>query len=135
LNFLWRLIVNSKNPDGGSATAMPHIQFSVLQEPDHRLPYRRSRGYLPHYEADQAPQMVTMRLHDSLPKSVLDRLVEELEMVDPLRREVERRSRIEEFLDNGIGSCWLSNASIGSVTELALLHFDNQRYTLHAWVI
>jgi len=111
--------------------------MTLLENQDNLvLPERwRSRGYLPHYEAEQQPQMITFRLHDSLPNIALVKLAEELKPVAPAKRESERCRRIEQFLDHGIGGCSLSNESIAQVTEQNLLYFDRKRYTLHAWVI
>ena len=98
-------------------------------------PFCRSRGYLPHHEGAERAQMITYRLHDSLPKAVLLRLSEELENVASAKKESERRRRIEEFLDLGAGSCVLSNKSIAETVVQNLLNFDRKRYILHAWVI
>ena len=48
---------------------------------------------------------------------------------------MKRRIRIEEALDRGRGSAILSNPDIGEIVETALLHFDAQRYRLHAWCV
>ncbi|MCI0556748.1 MAG: transposase [Anaerolineae bacterium] len=107
----------------------------VLERGNKTIPSWRSRGYLPHYETPQEPQMLTFRLHDSLPSTVLSRFAEELKHLGPSKIDVERRRRIEAFLDKGAGSCLLSNAAVAHMTEQALEYFDRQRYTLHAWVI
>lgn len=72
-------------------------------------PIWRSRGYLPHYEEAEQVQMITYRLHDSLPKIALQKLSEEIEKVSLAKREVERRRSVEEYLDKGVGSCFLLN--------------------------
>ncbi len=37
-----------------------------------------SRGYLPHFDASEKPQMSTFRVFDSVPQQVLDRWKQEL---------------------------------------------------------
>src|SRR5207302_7550116 len=63
-----------------------------------------SRGYLPHFDTAEATQHVTFHLADSLPKDLLDRMEAELRALPEKRREVERRKRIEAWIDAGHGS-------------------------------
>jgi REP element-mobilizing transposase RayT len=51
------------------------------------------------------------------------------------RASVERRQRIEHYLDSGAGRCWLSQPEIAETAENALLFFEGQRYGLEAWVV
>jgi REP element-mobilizing transposase RayT len=39
------------------------------------------------------------------------------------------------MLDEGLGAAWLRNPAVAEIVLNALLFFNNQRYTLHAWVI
>ena len=94
-----------------------------------------SRGYLPHFDGGSLPQMVTFRLADSLPKEVLERWQNELATLPAARASLERRQRIERYLDSGAGQCWLWRPEIAATVENALLHFDGQRHRLHAWVV
>jgi hypothetical protein len=94
-----------------------------------------SRGYVPHWEAGEVPQSITFRMADSLPKAVLDQWRLELNQLPDGAREQERRKRIEAALDSGHGSGALAKPPIGVLVENALLHFDAQRYRLHAWAI
>ena len=94
-----------------------------------------SRGYLPHYEGGEIPQSITFRLHDSLPQALLHQWRGELERLPDDKRQTERRKRIDAALDAGYGECWLRDPRIGQLVEDALLHFDGQRYRLHAWVV
>ncbi len=43
--------------------------------------------------------------------------------------------RIEEWLDQGYGSCLLGHPQTGSIAEQALIHFDLTRYALDTYVI
>lgn len=94
-----------------------------------------SRGYLPHRDAKGLLQAVTFRLADSLPKEKLERLEEELTELRETLRGAERRQRIEQWLDAGMGCCALRHPEMASQMRDALRHFDGQRYRLIAWCI
>lgn len=119
------------------------------------------RGYLPHYDAPGVTQFVTLRLADSLPASrrgewehllrienaagapACSRLVGSNHTQSrsqtgapvgaPTGRE--RRRKLEEYLDRGLGECWLRQPAIATLAEGALRFFDGQRYGLAAWVV
>ena len=94
-----------------------------------------SRGYLPHFDGGDIVQVVTFRLADSLPKHMLDRWAIELAHLEKKNIELERRRRIEAYLDTGIGTAWLRNRDVASMVQDSLLFFDGLRYRLPAWVI
>jgi putative DNA methylase len=93
------------------------------------------RGYLPHFDPGQAPQLITFRLVDSFPTSVLQEWESEFATMVPEKVDSERRRRIEEYLDHGHGSAWLSQPEIGEIVAQSVLHFAVQRYQLHAWCV
>jgi REP element-mobilizing transposase RayT len=80
-------------------------------------------------------QTVTFRLADSLPREKLDRLEEELKILPESLRGAERRKRIEEWLDSGLGCCALRDPELATQMRNALRHFDGKRYRLLAWCI
>jgi REP element-mobilizing transposase RayT len=91
----------------------------------------RSRGYLPHFDQPGLIQGVTFHLWDSIPEYVLRDLVNDPELAaNPLKRE-----RIEAYLNAGLGCCYLKNPQVAAIVENAILHFDNKRYRLYAWVV
>ena len=90
-----------------------------------------SRGYLPHFDAANIVQTLTLRLGDSLPAAKLD----EWKAAQKLESDVAILTRIESYLDGGCGQCFLRDPRIASIVESALLHFDGTRYNLIAWVI
>jgi len=47
----------------------------------------------------------------------------------------ERRRKLEEYLDRGVGECWLQDPRIAKLCEDALLFFHEQRYELLAWCV
>ena len=94
-----------------------------------------SRGYLPHFDSNDRIQHVTFHLVDSLPKETVERLVAEIQQVDPDRRDIEMRSGLEALVDAGHGVCWLRRADCARIVQDALLHFDGERYRMIAWVV
>jgi REP element-mobilizing transposase RayT len=119
------------------------VRDSVLR---HQVTVRRG-AYLPHWTHSGASYAVCFRLADSLPQSVVTKwqrergalLAEAGDRVpspgvqDCLRELFSER--VERFLDNGYGACWLRQPAIASLVADALRHFDNQHYTLHAWCV
>lgn len=66
-----------------------------------------SRGYLPHFDAANRIQHVTFHLADSLPKTALDRMAEEVTALPPNQCAVEQHHRVQAWLDAGHGCCLL----------------------------
>ena len=94
-----------------------------------------SRGYLPHRDRKGLVQAVTFRLADSLPQEKLAQLEEELKCLPEDRRSAERRVRIEQWLDSGMGCCALGHPAVARTVQESLLHFDGERYRLLAWCV
>jgi len=94
-----------------------------------------SRGYLPHLNAGQVPQMLTFRVAGSVPAGLLERLRQELRREAEVERERLLRLSIERHLDAGNGPLWLARTEIAAVIENAMLHFDGRRYSLLSWCI
>ena len=101
-----------------------------------------SRGYFPHFDGQGLTQHVCFHLCDSLPHRLLSQLRAELNASvapgaasDCADQNHEWRKRIHEFLDSGYGSCALRDEKLAKVIENSLLHFDGDRYALHAWCV
>jgi REP element-mobilizing transposase RayT len=94
-----------------------------------------SRGYLPHFDGGEIPQTVTFCLFDSLPRRLLEQWRIELSHLLEKEAQLERRKRIEVYLDRGEGSAFMNNPSIANEVQSALLFFDGSRYRLQAWVV
>jgi REP element-mobilizing transposase RayT len=92
-----------------------------------------SRGYLPHFDGGQTIQFLTYRLADSMPQNILEKWRVELENNEIT--DADFRRRIEIYLDQGYGNCWLKRPDIAEIVEENLLHFDDVKYKLYAWVI
>ena len=102
--------------------------------PTQHEPYWHKRR-LPHFEGGGIPQGVTFRLADSLPRNKLAILNEQLAHLDEAKADSERTRQLNQMLDEGHGAAWLSNSDVAEIVQNALLFFNDQRYTLHAWVI
>jgi len=89
------------------------------------------RGYLPHCDFPGLVQFVTFRLADSMPASRRGEW-EHLLAIENLR---EKRTKLEEYLDCGVGECWLRDLRIAKLAEDALLFFHNERCELLAWCV
>lgn len=89
------------------------------------------RGYLPHRDSPGLRQLVTFRLADAMPASRRS----EWEAFAHLEDSREGRKKLEEYLDAGMGECWLRDSRIADVAEGALRFFDKERYQLLAWVV
>jgi REP element-mobilizing transposase RayT len=109
-------------------------------------PIEFHRGNLPHWRQEGVTYFVTFRLADSLPQEKLDQWREEREIWlkhNPLplspKDEAEYHERfsgrLEQWLDQGSGSCVLALPECRAIVENALRHFDGQRYTLGESVV
>ncbi|MDX8409561.1 MAG: transposase [Mariprofundales bacterium] len=90
---------------------------------------------MPHWEAGEIPQSITFRLHDSLPRELLDHWRSKLQTQATSSQQIERRKQMEAALDDGHGQCHLRQPAIADMVEHTLRHFDGARYRLHAWCI
>jgi REP element-mobilizing transposase RayT len=93
------------------------------------------RGYLPHFDGGEIPQFITFRLGDSLPQTVLEGWRIELEKEAGFDIEVALRRRIEAYLDQGYGKCYLKDERVAAMIQDSLLFHDGKRYRLSAWVV
>lgn len=89
------------------------------------------RGYLPHYDAPGTMQLVTFRLDDALPASRRSEWAALMNLEDNR----ERRRKLEAYVDQGRGECWLRQRCLAQLTESALRFFAGERYRLAAWVV
>ena len=90
-----------------------------------------ARGQLPHCDFPGLVQFVTFRLADSMPASRRGEW-EHLLAIENIR---EKRAKLEEYLDRGIGECHLRDPRIAKIAEDAALHFHDKRYELLAWCV
>jgi REP element-mobilizing transposase RayT len=113
---------------------------------DPAMPVRVYQRHLPHWRQPGATYFVTFRLGDSLPKVKLDELAafkSEWERRHPpplsndeledLWRETFRR--VDRWLDQGYGNCWLRRTDAAAIVTQSLHHFDDERYELGCYVV
>ena len=104
------------------------------------------RNRLPHWQNGNRFVFVTWRLRDSLPQAKLEQWREERNSwlkrhPHPWDARTARRfglqfsQRIEDWLDQGIGSCLLKDPALAQVVGDSLQHFDGLRYELASFVV
>ena len=94
-----------------------------------------SRGYLPHFDGGELSQFITFRLHDALPQSAILRWRDELKSEQPGFAESMMRRRVEAYLDQGHGTCYLKDPRVAAIVQDALLFHDGTKYRLAAWTV
>lgn len=94
-----------------------------------------SRGYLPHFDGGELAQFVTFHLGDSLPQKVLERWKRLLSHLEDEESKKVLQQRIEKYLDQGYGNCYLKDERVAESVQNSLLYFDSERYRLYSWVI
>lgn len=87
------------------------------------------RGYLPHFDQPGRVQHVVFRLHESLPRAVMEGLKR------PVFTSEARRLEVDAVLDRGLGPRWLADDRVARIVVDALLFFDGERYRLLAWCV
>ncbi|HCR29004.1 MAG TPA: hypothetical protein DIV79_03190 [Opitutae bacterium] len=101
---------------------------------------------LPHWSQEGVTYFVTFRLADSIPYGKLRELMRErktfLEHCPlPHNSDLSVRfhglfsDKIDRWMDNGIGKCWLKNSRFSEIVANALNRFNSDRYELGEWVI
>ena len=101
---------------------------------------------LPHWRQEGATYFVTFRLGDSLPESKLRELrgyrdawrrqhprPRSNKLLEEFSRDV--FTRVERWIDQGMGSCALKEQSAAGFMTGAMHHFDGERYQLGAYVV
>jgi len=108
-----------------------------------------SRGALPHLKREGATYFVTFRLAGCLPREVLLRLKREREAIieraqaanRPLTWQEQKElfdwysEKVDAYLDQGHGDCWLRRPDVAELVAGALRCFAGERYTLRDWVV
>ncbi len=118
----------------------PHSFFNPHSEID------VTQNHLPHWQQGKVWVFVTWRLGDAMPKAKLDQWKAERETwmthhPEPWdeKTEAEYHERfshqIDEWLDQGSGSCLLKDPANASVVADALRHFNGDRYELASFVV
>ena len=122
-------------PSVPQASRLP--AFNPLQSID-----QSKRKNLPHWTQPGSTYFVTFRLADSIAQPHLNeykKLREKwLTHNDPSEKTPPEKlfsEKVNEWLDQGAGSCILRNPEISKIVADTLLHFDGERYLLDEWVV
>jgi REP element-mobilizing transposase RayT len=110
--------------------------FSAYQQspPEkHKGWYRPNR--IPHFDTAGIHQLITYRQTDSLPASKRTLLDQELKCVNPAKHDIERRKKIENWLDAGYGSCILRNPQCAKIIVDSWKHGHGKQFNLLAWTV
>ncbi len=108
--------------------------------------HQTRRKNLPHWTQDGCTYFVTFRLADSIPQSrikeyeALRQKWEEHHQPPYSKKEQERfnelfSDRVNEWLDDGAGSCCFRDPVLSKIVADTLTHFEGERYLLDAWVV
>jgi REP element-mobilizing transposase RayT len=109
----------------------------------------RSRGRLPHWEADGATYFVTFRLFDSLPKLAVWRIEFERDNIIRTAAAAQRKlsktelrrlqnlfaRKLQRVLDSGAGACFLANQRVAAIMADTIRKFHGVRYECFAWCV
>jgi type I restriction enzyme R subunit len=118
----------------------PHSFFNPNAEID------VTQNHLPHWQQRHTWIFVTWRLGDSLPIVKLAQWKHERELwlshhPEPWDEAIDSEyhdrfsQQIDEWLDQGIGSCVLKDPANATIVADALRHYDGQRYELATFVV
>jgi REP element-mobilizing transposase RayT len=94
-----------------------------------------TRGYLPHFDGLAIAQTVTLHLADAVPAKVIERWQRMLRDLPDEQQLAVMQQRIDKYLDNGYGKCFLEDPNVAKLVQDSLLRFDGDRYRLFAWCI
>jgi putative DNA methylase len=94
-----------------------------------------TRGYLPHFDGLCVPQFITLHLADSIPMKVIQRWQGELSRLEETEKQIALEKRIEKYLDQGYGECFLKDNRVAMLVQDSLTKFDGLRYNLFSWVV
>ena len=126
-------------PKSGNAGVPPAKNRNAGVPPANANKNWHSRGYLPHFDGEQAIQFITFRLHDSVPAKVIETWKNELnwtENIDANSKEsIELRRKIAKYEDTGYGECYLKEARIAKIVQDTLFYYDGGKYKLLEWSI
>jgi carbamoyl-phosphate synthase large subunit len=129
-----------------SATGGTGGSVESSSENDSEIQKRRG-AFLPHWTKEGGIYSITYRLADSVPQEVVEEWKTEKERIEAraarqqisLREHAELKrllsDRVAALLDSGKGSCILKEPDVASIVVENLLHFDGDRYRLHAWCV
>jgi valyl-tRNA synthetase len=147
-----RPATDSANVNGTSSTGFQPVQIrpdTCYGQTVNDKVHKRNGAYLPHWTQAGATYAITFRLADAMPADVCeqwraerDRIIHNAEsqgreLTIHEQQEIVRlySDKVESYLNEGHGQCYLRNPNIAEIVANALNHFDGQRYDLIAWSV
>ena len=132
------------HPSEDCGQECPRSNTSPFLDPHSEI--RRTTHRLPHWQQGSVWVFVTWRLADSLPQAKLNQWRTEQEIWKELHAGVgekqwgaEYRRRfsrhVDDWLDQGFGSCLLRDATMAKIVGDALRHFNGAWYELDSFVV
>jgi REP element-mobilizing transposase RayT len=105
----------------------------------------KTQNHLPHWQQEGSTYFVTWRLKDSIPRDVLERLINEKsnwERSHPKpwtdKEEAEYHNTFskesDRLMDMGFGECVLRHLNCRDALANSLSLFDSERFLMHSWV-
>ena len=76
-----------------------------------------TRGYLPHFDGQPTPQTITFHLGDAFPVKVIERWERQLKDLTDQHKLVVMQQRIEKYLDQGYGECFLKDPMVAKLVQ------------------
>jgi type I restriction enzyme, R subunit len=131
-----------KNSGNESKTHSPPI----FRAYDHQIKTEVSQRCLPHWQQEGCTYFVTWRMADSMPLTKYRQWRDEREQwlkCHPKpwdsKTQIEHtelfEAKIQRWLDLGYGSCALKDPSLREIVISSFLHYQDQHYRLHDFVI
>lgn len=109
-------------------------------------PLKKHLNHLPHWQQDSTWVFLTWRLADSVPLDLLNKWRTDREEwvkahPKPWDEDTELQfhqrfsTRLEDWMDQGMGECILRNPENTRIVAECVLHFDHERYLIDSFVI
>ncbi len=137
---------NAAQGNAERSTGVPPVDSRVNPYYDPETPSKTTQRNLPHWQQDGRYFSITWRLADSIPQEKLTAWKQEKrewllenpgELTPAQQREYHDRfsSRIDQWLDQGLGECVLKDPATAAIVTTALEFFDGKRYELEGYVV
>lgn len=115
-------------------------------KPEHLISGFHMRGALPHLKQEGSSYFVTFRLAGTLPKETFQELKAEWKGLLPQpphnltwRQQTDLfewySTRVDKYLDRGVGECWLRLPEVAEIVAKALQFHEGLRYENQAWCV
>jgi hypothetical protein len=121
-----------------SLKKVEYLTMSLADDPHKQLLREagwHTRGYLPHFDGRAITQTITLHLGDAVPTKVIERWERQLNDLTDEHKLAVMQQRIEKYLDQGYGECFMKDPTVAKLVQDSLLKYDGVRYNLFAWCV